>query len=351
MTLAGMADALDSLYLRLAEHGPDLRDGFTNHAPMVVEALVARGEAEAARRWLDGQGHRLTPRPPTREPITPARFDAALGQADRFADWAAFMRDEIAWLGWQTALGGACARLAPGFAAAATHGWLRTAHAARAVAARPTPARVAELADGLALWASTYQALPIDPAGSARRAAGPHDPLAPVLAAIPRAPAELRQSGSITAALARVAEHGQIGPVFAWFEPGPRPREAGWSLARAFARLFLDQARDPSTAIVFTHAITSTAAILWLEPVLRPSTLTSLLRHAWHTSAGLVAAYAKTPITAPDPTPEAPEVILAEAIAHADDHVVKLSTACLGLLEATGDPIFAQVPARARACC
>ena len=51
-------------------------------------------------------------------------------------------------------------RLAPGLMAAATHGWLRTAHAVRGLGRRQTPERLAELARGLAYWAARYQEVP-----------------------------------------------------------------------------------------------------------------------------------------------------------------------------------------------
>ena len=58
-------------------------------------------------------------------------------------------------------------RLAPGLSAAATHGILRTAHAARALSRRDTPERRGELARGLAYWAVAYEELP------ARERSGP----------------------------------------------------------------------------------------------------------------------------------------------------------------------------------
>ena len=42
----------------------------------------------------------------------------------------------------------------PGLAAAATHGIIRTSHAARSLAADQTNERVAELARGMAYWAA-----------------------------------------------------------------------------------------------------------------------------------------------------------------------------------------------------
>src|SRR5690606_33904832 len=141
-------------------HGPDLINGFTSHAPMVAETLVELGSVGAAHRWVLEHLHEGTARPRQRKPVDADDWPAALGGAHRFSDWAVFMRAELDRLGWREALELWASRLAPGFAAAATHGLLRTAHAARAVAVQPSEARLAELADGLALWASTFQRLP-----------------------------------------------------------------------------------------------------------------------------------------------------------------------------------------------
>ena len=63
---------------------------------------------------------------------------------------------------------------AAGLMAAATHGWLRTAHAVRSLTARETPERIAELARGLAYWAARYQEVPgpARPSGTLAIAAG-----------------------------------------------------------------------------------------------------------------------------------------------------------------------------------
>ena len=49
-----------------------------------------------------------------------------------------------------------------GICAAATHGVIRTGHAARSLEQRESPLRVRELAEGLGYWAATYEELPGD---------------------------------------------------------------------------------------------------------------------------------------------------------------------------------------------
>src|SRR5262252_10848165 len=72
---------------------------------------------------------------------------------------------ELAEAPWQAVLQAWVPRLAPGLWAAATHGPIRTGHAVRSLAARTTPQRLHELAEGLGYWAARYQVLPGRPAG------------------------------------------------------------------------------------------------------------------------------------------------------------------------------------------
>lgn len=337
--------ALDRLLVQLSAYGPELTNGFTSHAPMVAEALCELGQHEAADRWVQAHlsEHTLRPRPsaPIRD------WQAALGREDRFADWAELLRAELRRDDWREVLDRWCARLAPGFAAAATHGIIRTAHAARAMAARASEARRDELADGLALWASTYQPLP-----SRREAVTPIRDLDDALARVPRVPlAQRRNGGAITTAVQVLARLPEFAPVIAWFDPGDDLDDliaAGQQLARAFAEVFATQARDPLTAIVFTHAVTSTTAVLWLAPLLQPTTTRELLIHAWQTGAALLAVYGHQPVPAIDRTPEPDAEIIARAVEHGDDHVIKLSGACTWLRAQTGDSSFAALPRRSR---
>jgi hypothetical protein len=336
-------DTLDQLYAILSAYGPDLTNGFTSHTPMVAETLCSSGQVDAARRWVTAHLHEGIARARSNSPIDDWR--AALGREDRFADWAEFMRAELRRHGWREALDQWSERLAPGFAAAATHGVIRTAHAARAVAARENEVRLAELADGLALWASAYQELP-----SGRDEVASSSNASELLERVPRVPlSQRRNGGAITTALTVLAESPAFASVIAWFDPGDDAIAAGHRLAHAFAEVFMAQTRDPLTAIVFTHAVTSTAAVLWLAPLIRTSTTRTLLIHAWQTGAALLATYGEQPVLDGDHRPESDAELLELRVAHGDDHVIKLSGACAWLRAQSGDPLFAALPRRARA--
>src|SRR5262249_32148488 len=81
----------------------------------------------------------------------------------RVGDWIAFFRPRVEERPWKETLSEWVPRLSPGLIAAAFHGVIRTAHAARSLAAKETPARRAELAEGLAYWAANYHTLPSAP--------------------------------------------------------------------------------------------------------------------------------------------------------------------------------------------
>ena len=144
---------LDDVLETLAGYGVALANGNSNHAPMVAEALCAMGRPDAVMPWIARYRERMLPRPAAGRPVSRDDWRGALGQRDRFADWAAFFREELQEGAWPHALDRWVARLAPGFSAAATHGVIRVGHAVRALGAGETGPRLRELGDALASWA------------------------------------------------------------------------------------------------------------------------------------------------------------------------------------------------------
>src|SRR5450759_1038958 len=159
-------DVLDESLGRLAATGPEFRGGLSNHGPMAAEAMIRLGRADDVEPWLDGYIQRLEEAPRGTDRITDQSWRDALGVPRRVADWELYLQDQLAEDPWQHVLARWWPRLLPGLAAAATHGVIRTSHAARSLAAAETRERVAELARGLAYWAASYLEIP----GSARTA-------------------------------------------------------------------------------------------------------------------------------------------------------------------------------------
>src|ERR1700722_11044304 len=152
--------ALDETLEAMAPMGPDLSNGFSNHAPMAIEAMCAMERGGAVMPWFERYRHSLAPRRARVARLTDDNWRVALGDQRRTEDWFEFFRNELEEHAWQSVLDIWAERLAPGLMAAATHGVIRTGHATRAMALEETPARRRELADGLAYWAAEYLPLP-----------------------------------------------------------------------------------------------------------------------------------------------------------------------------------------------
>lgn len=340
-----MSHALDAALGELHAYGCELTNGLTNHAPMVAEALHHLGLDSAIQPWVSAELKRCLLRPRHLRAIDVDDWREAFGDPARFSDWAELFNAEIENLGWAAALQVWVPRLTPGFAAAATHGVIRVGHAARALADEETVARNLELADALAAWTSEYLALPA--------VTGEPLDLSPshALARVKLVPAAKHSpAGSITAALGELATDAEFAAHFAALSVDDDTDELTLDIAATFARLFCQSARDPLGAIVFTHAITAMAAVRNLEPYLMTEQRQDLLRHAFHTGCALHAVYSRHPYAPPtdEPLPLDAAECIYDALEHGDEHVIKLTEACVTLTEATGDAFFLTAAERAR---
>jgi hypothetical protein len=75
-------DALDAI----APFGIELKNGNSNHAPMVAEALCALGRPEAVMPWIARYQERMSPRPLAANRIRRHDWRSALGRRERFSD-------------------------------------------------------------------------------------------------------------------------------------------------------------------------------------------------------------------------------------------------------------------------
>jgi hypothetical protein len=121
---------LDEALEILAPYGIELKNGNSNHGPMVAEALCAMGRPDAVMPWIARYRERMLPRPQIGARIRRDDWRDGLGQRSRFADWSAFFAEELEEAPWPQVLDRWMDRLAPGFCAAATHGVIRVGHAA-----------------------------------------------------------------------------------------------------------------------------------------------------------------------------------------------------------------------------
>ncbi len=310
----------------LAAYGPDLRNGLTSHAPMVAEALAALGRADAVMPWLEDYRQGMLPRPVAHARIPRDEWRAALGRTERVAEWSTLFAGECQEAPWREVLARWTARLAPAICASAMHGVIRVAHAVRSLSESESPARIRELADGLAYWAACYQTLPtvLDAAGTLR---------APeAIAKVPVVPpAQRKFSGTIASSLAALDDFPEFASVIGLLDVTREPGSVITDMTETFAQVYLANAHDLLSAVVFIHAVTSVAALRTILPYLPDATAHDALRYAWQASCGLYAAFGRSPVPAGEiePPRESCDTLIDMAIANGDEHAIKFTEACL----------------------
>lgn len=334
----------DEALAQLAPCGPDLTNGLTSHMPMVVEALCRMGCGDMAGPWVHARLDSAAAHPPAKSVLHDGNWQGYLGKPDHFTGWRNFFAAEVGAMELRELLDKWVPRLAPGYAGAATHGILRAAHAARAMTDHDTPQRRDELAQGLAYWAATY--LPLaesDPAGVTAK------PLDDALEAIPLVPLDERQNnGSIVMALIVLGARPDFAPLIHTLDMGDDHRATCLDMVEALGPVFLAQAVDPLSTIVFTHGITSLMASHFFCGQISRKSGQKLIRYGWQAVAGLYACYADPALERHDPAPERTEDIIEAAIIHGDDHVIKLSEACINFDGLRPNPLFKAIPSLAR---
>ena len=337
---------LDEGLSRLAVTGPEFRGGLSNHGPMAAEAMVRLGRAEAVESWLDGYLRRLDEPPAPSDRITDQTWRESLGAINRVPDWDRYFRAQLAEEPWRDVLARWWPRLLPGLAAAATHGVIRTSHAARSLAAAEqagadTTGRTSELGRGLAYWSARYLELP----GPARTE-GRLD-LAAAVSGLPVAAGEPAAGLIFETLKAELADQpGFATAVGALRGPTDVPADLA-ALAREFARIFLVYGRARPIALL--HSVTAPVAARSVLPLLPAEVARPTYDALWQVGAALYSVY--TARTTPEPLPAGPspsaDELADRAVATGDEHAIKLTEACLRLDAETQDPLLKHAAARA----
>jgi questin oxidase-like protein len=330
-------EPLDGALEALAGSDITLKNGNSNHAPMVAEALCAMGRPQAVMPWIVRYKERLLPRPATGDPIRAETWRSALGQRDRFADWAEFFGEELRQAPWREVLDRWTGRLMPGFCAAATHGAIRVGHAVRSLAATETSWRRRELGDALASWAATYRELP----SSDRITDRPMAPREAILNVPVIAPDQRRPLGNITASLAMLDDLPKFPPIIGLIDVSGDIETLLAELTETFARIYLANAHDVPTTIVFIHGVTSLAAFGGVIPNVGETTARSALRYAWQSGCALYACFGARAMGEDiEPCAENAETLIDRAVANGDEHVIKFTEACLRRNALAPSPIY-----------
>ncbi len=326
-------DALDTI----SPYGIELKNGNSNHAPMVAEALCAMGRPEAVMPWLARYRERMSSRPAAGDRIRREAWRMALGRRERFADWSGFFRDELEEAPWHDVLERWVGSLASGFCASATHGVIRVGHAVRGISAGETPSRMRELADALAGWAATWQELP---AGNST-ANGTMTPRQ-AIARVPIVPPDKRLAGNIVAALAALQGFPEFVPAIGLLDTGGEIPTLVAELTDVFARVYLANARNIPTVIAFIHGVTSHAALGNIAPHVNDASARSALRYAWQTGCALYACYGTGTAMADnlELSDATEEGLIDRAVANGDEHVIKFTEACLSRYALDPSPAY-----------
>ena len=311
----------------------------TNHGPMAAEALVALGRADKVIPWVEGYKKRFAfGYPEARRPLTRENWREALGDGDRVTDWTNFFGRELEEAAWPQVLERWSAELAPGLAAAAAHGLIRTGHAVRSLSGRETDLRRRELAAGLGYWAAYYQPLPEAQNAKAER-------LTPAQAVerVPLLPTEKRSgAGSIMVGLQRLKDFPPFSGAADLVETTDDASRFLSELTETFATVYLKNV-NRGNVITLVHTITGATAIRSLLPFLSPPTTRRALRYGWQVAAAL---YSISGSASPNRLPEAEEIkpddLTERAAASQDEHAIKFTEACLREYKLNPKPVYLQ---------
>ncbi|POX48702.1 hypothetical protein C3489_26495 [Streptomyces sp. Ru71] len=316
MTANDTTGALDEALERLHSTGPERLGRLTNHAPMVVEVLAAHGRAGAVHRWLDLYRPKLEDFPTPLARVTDANWREALGDPRRAADWIAYFSRALAERPWRTVLAEWWPRLLPGLYGGSTHPVIRLGHAVRALAAEDNEPRRTELAHALGYWAARHHPVTgIETLPGRDSAAQTLDAVVPIenaeggfparLAAVRRLPGWAQDVTDPDTARARLTE-----------------------LVRAATHRYATHGHGEETMLV--HAATAPNAVLRALDALPREQWVAGLHAAWTASAAVTAMYAPAePVPWTSPGALTAEDVVERALAHGDEHVIKLTDTAL----------------------
>ncbi|CAM3334043.1 hypothetical protein [Tsukamurella hominis] len=315
------SDELDEAYKRLHRTGPEFDGYLSNHGPMVVEALVRRGHGEAVDRWLDGYVPRLDDAP--QAVVRPARWPDDLGDPTALTAWIATFTVVLQEAPWREALADWWPRLLHGVAAGATHGAIRVGHAVDALLTWGESAeRIEELAHALAYWAARWQPVP--------RTARPGGTLATAdaLAGVPRVP---HAEGGIESRLAQLDDLDGWPAAQHALAPNADAEEALRAVvATAVARYATHAHGSP---VMLVHAATAPNALRRALPALPASLHDATAAAGWSAAAAIFAAYGPARAAPAPPALGPADAMIDAAIAHGDEHVIKLTDTAVDVLD------------------
>ena len=283
-----MAITIDEALDQISFAGAELVNGNANHGPMATEALFTMGREDAVLPWIDAYRSRLKYRPSPSLAIPREDWREYLGDRERLGDWIVLFENELSEAPWQEVVRRWVPRLAPAVMAAATHGLIRTAHAARSLSLADTPQRRSELAQGLGFWAARYYSLPgapsADNAGVAPRTA---------LDRVERLHDETFEGvGSISEQIRGLQDHPEFAPVINLADTSGDLSRFISDTTATFAGVYL---ANSSNLVAFVHTVTAPSALRLLAPYLDEADARVAARYAWQACAAVYAWFSHRP--------------------------------------------------------
>jgi hypothetical protein len=314
------ADTIDEALEMMSKIGPHF-----NHGPMAAEALISLGHRERVIPFVEGYKRRFKMDYPVAVgPITAKNWKDALGRKERSTDWITFFNNELKEDTWTRVVHRWADILAPGFSASGAHGILRTSHAVRSLSARKTDLRLRELAEGLGYWAAYYQ--PLTETRNANIAKLKPEQAIGQVAVIP---AKKLRGDSVADQLKSLNDFPPFADSINLIDTDGQADQLLSGITETFANVYV---KNAPTANYFSllHAITATTCVRSLLPYVSAETTRKLLTYGWQTAAGLYSVSVNGRVNNVSDMPEIKkEDLIERAVATNEEHVIKLTEACL----------------------
>ncbi|MFI9720511.1 hypothetical protein ACIHFE_12755 [Streptomyces sp. NPDC052396] len=349
MPVIGYTDALNDALERMQDLGYErgAQGDLTNHGPMGAEALALLGHGGEVAAWVESYRtamphHEVPARSRPIDPADASSWRPALGDFSRAGDWEQLFERELAQRPWREVLIEWWPRLLPGLLSQLTHGLIRTAHAVRSLTAteRPTRLQLVELSRGLAYWAARFAHLP----GEVRMRGTIG--MGAAIAALPRTPLDDARGGR-AAYGRRLADPGQLA---GWEQAldALTPAHTQWLLSELtceFAGVYLGQRKLFPVPLI--HAVTAPAAARLVLPQLPEELHLPTLAALWHVNSAILLAFTADRAAEDGAVREAAEAqlppfgeLVARAVEHGDEHVIKFTEACAREYALRPDPRY-----------
>lgn len=329
---------LEKLVAEARRYDATYGGGLANHLPMTLIALDRMGAGPQRLREFAGMyTGRLRSVTGDSARIARENWRNSKGVPGDYPALLRFFSGEISRLGWRDSLTEYLPELTPGIGAAAFHALIRTAFGV-------TAGLPDEIAAGLAYWCSDYLQLPAAAAENVTFATPEPADLLDRMRRDSRFDYAVEEDALIDDAMLKASDHAEFGAIVeALLIDAETPRRLADVAAAVHA------AANDFTSL---HMITGLQALRVILP--HAPEPVALVRAGW---AAIAAAY----LSIGKPAPATPmqmaawrvatvpdwPAILAAAIDSDDEHVVKLTYACLEEGRLTGDRIYRWLAARA----